>query len=86
MKQIVLIAALALGLVGCETTGYRKSSGGQTAHKTVKVVIGKGAQISGNVVVDLYESQSNTGSSEQGGTAEGAVSPQDSLNGNDVGQ
>ncbi len=69
-----VIGALFL-LVGCETTtGYRKTAGGQYAHKRVHVHIGKGVQISGNVIVDLDEGQSNTGPSEQGGTAEAAAS------------
>lgn len=77
-KAIAVAVAFALalmGLVGCETTaGYRKSAGGQSAHKTVKVSIGKGAEIAGNVIIDLDESQSNTGTAEQTGTAAGAAS------------
>ena len=86
MKKIATLTLpfLLLALVGCETTAYRKSAGGQTSHKSVKVYIGKDVEIAGNVVIDLDESQSNTGTSEQGGAAQGAVSPEGSLNGNSV--
>lgn len=77
---------LLLALVGCETTtGYRKSAGGQYSNKTVKVYIGKDVEIAGNVVIDLDESQSNTGTAEQTGTAAGAASGNE-VKDNTVGQ
>lgn len=74
MKKATILLLPLMLLVGCETTtGYRKSAGGQSAHKTVKLYM-KNVEVAGNVVVDLDESQSNTGTSEQTGTAAGAAS------------
>ena len=74
-KTATIIAAASLFLlVGCETTtGYRKSAGGQTSNKTVKLNL-KNVEITGNLTLDLDDSQSDTGTATQTGTAAGAAS------------
>lgn len=70
---IIVAAAIATLLTGCETTtGYRKSSGGQYSNEITKLTL-KNVTIGGNLVLDADGSMSNTGTSELGGTAEGAT-------------
>jgi len=74
MAKLAIIAGFLLFAVGCETTtGYRKSAGGQYSSKNLKLTM-KHVSITGNLIIDDDESLSNTGTSEQTGTAAGAAS------------
>jgi len=71
MKRLICVliglALVSLFTTGCETTtGYRKSAGGVYAHHSLKNVTVKGDLIIGE--------QTESGTSEQTGTAAGAAS------------
>lgn len=74
--KYLLVLVLMLAMVSCETTtGYRKSAGGQTSNKVVKVDF-KNVSVTGNVILDLDDGLSSVGDADQGGTAQGSLNPE----------